>query len=370
MIILTIRFANRFAQTQKLMAEKKVDFLLITNRENLIYFTGLTQIECMAIIIARSGEPTAVTLHLDSNYVEQESGLTTCGYLFPQETLVDKIVEIIERYGLQEPRIGFERYFVDYALYDGLRRNFSEKNFVGAGDILYRVRSIKEHQEVELMRKAAFAVCKGMEAAIKNVRPGITELDVLAEAEYAMLKAGSSGSSFRPQVVSGERSLLTHPCASNKIINEGEIVVIHLGATYQGYCAKMCRTVAVGEIPSDKEQVYNILAKAQECALAALRPGTTANEVDAAARAVIEEAGFGDYYLDVVGYGVGIRQSEFYPIIGRGRTDIIEVGMVVDLLLPTIYRADIGGPRVTDVIYIGEDKNEILTKYPRDLAKV
>ena len=93
------------------------------------------------------------------------------------------------------------------------------------------------------MRKAAFAVCKGMEVAIKNVRPGVSELDVLAEAEYAMFKAGSGGSSFRPQVVSGERSLLTHPCASTKIINEGEIVVIHLGATYQGYCAKMCRTL-------------------------------------------------------------------------------------------------------------------------------
>ena len=74
--------------------------------------------------------------------------------------------------------------------------------------------------------------------------------------------------------------------------------------------------------------------------------------------------------MDVVGYGVGIRQSEFYPIIGRGKTDIIEVGMVVDLLLPTIYRSDIGGPRITDVIYVGEDSNEILTKYPRDLAKV
>jgi Xaa-Pro dipeptidase len=203
------------------MIEKNIDILLITNRENFIYFTGLTLIECVAIIIPSHGEPSAITLQFDSKYLEEESGIKTYGYLFPKETLVSKTVEIIKKYGLHEPRIGFERYFVDYALYDGLRRNFSEKNFVGAGDILYRVRSIKEPQEVELMRKAASAVCKGMEAAIKNVRPGITELDVLAEAEYTMFKAGSGGSSFRPQVVSGERSLLTHPCASNKIINAG-----------------------------------------------------------------------------------------------------------------------------------------------------
>ncbi|MGI9861829.1 hypothetical protein SDD30_10675 [Moorella naiadis] len=72
----------------------------------------------------------------------------------------------------------------------------------------------------------------------------------------------------------------------------------------------------------------------------------------------------------MVGYGVGLRQSEFYPIIGKGLEEVIEAGMVVDLLLPTIYRTGIGGPRVTDVIYVGEDKNEVLTEYPRELIRV
>ncbi|MBC7325275.1 MAG: M24 family metallopeptidase, partial [Moorella sp. (in: Bacteria)] len=175
------------------------------------------------------------------------------------------------------------------------------------------------------------------------------------EAEYAMLKAGSWGSSFRPQVVSGERALLTHPCASNKKIASGEVVVIHLGATYEGYCAKICRTVAVGRIPPEQENVYHFLLEAQGRAIAALRPGATAGDVDAAARQVIEAAGYGNSYLEQVGYGVGLRQSEFYPIIARGRPEVIEAGMVVDLLLPTIYRPGIGGPRVTDVIYVGED---------------
>jgi Xaa-Pro aminopeptidase len=109
--------------------------------------------------------------------------------------------------------------------------------------------------------------------------------------------------------------------------------------------------------------------KAQEHAIAALRPGATSAAVDAAARKVIEEAGYGDSFLDTIGYGVGLRQSEFYPIIGKGRTDVIEAGMVVDLLLPTIYRKGIGGPRVTDVILVGERGNEILTVYPRHLVK-
>ncbi|MDN5344834.1 MAG: Xaa-Pro dipeptidase [Clostridia bacterium] len=364
------RFANRFTKGRRLMAEKGLDLLLVVNRENLIYFTGLTQIECLAVLIPRAGEPCAVTLWLDADYVGQESGLTTYGYYFPREGLAAKVVERIRAYGFKEPRIGFERYFVDFALYDGLRQAFPERNFVGASDLFYRIRAVKEAGELDLMRRAAAAACRGMEAAIKSVKPGVTELEVLAEAEYAMLKAGSGGSSFRPQVVSGERTLLTHPCASNKEIASGEVVVIHLGATYKGYCAKMCRTVAVGEIPLEQDRVYQILLEAQGRAIAALRPGVTAGEVDAAAREVLEKAGYGNNYLDVVGYGVGLRQSEFYPIIGKGRTEVIEAGMVVDLLLPTIYRPGIGGPRVTDVIYVGEDKNKVLTEYPRELVRV
>jgi Xaa-Pro aminopeptidase len=363
------RFPNRFARAQEMMAEANLDLLLINNRENLIYFTGITQIECLAVLIPQKGEPCAVALWLDGGYVGKESGLPCYGYHFPKETLATKIIERIRAYGLTNPRLGFERYFVDFAVYDGLRQAFSEDHFIGAGELLYRLRAVKEPSEIENIRKAAAAVCQGMEAAVKTVGPGVSELEVLAEAEYAMLKAGSWGSSFRPQVVSGERTLIAHPTASSKKIASGEAVVIHLGATCEGYCAKMCRTVALGEIPKKQEEIYDLLLKAQENAIAALRPGATSADVDAAARKVIEEAGYGNSFLDTIGYGVGLRQSEFYPIIGKGRKEVIEAGMVVDLLLPTIYRKEIGGPRVTDVILVGERKNEILTAYPRHLVK-
>ncbi|OAT86543.1 proline dipeptidase [Desulfotomaculum copahuensis] len=352
------------------MKEMDLDLLLVVNRENLIYFTGLTQIECMAVLIPREGEACAVTLWLDAAYVREGSGLKTYGYVFPEESLVDKVVERIREYGLTKPRIGFERYFVGFALFDGLRTAFPEAGFTGAADLFYKIRSIKDEQEVALIRQAAMAACRGMEAAAGAVRPGVTELDVLAEAEYAMLKAGSAGSPFRPQVVSGERALLTHPCASSKKIQPGEIVVVHLGATCEGYCAKICRTVAVGEIPPQQAAVYQVLQEAQQRSIEALRPGVTTGDVDRAARAVVEAAGYGRSFLDYIGYGMGLRQSEFYPVIGKGGSDIIEAGMVVDLLLPTVYRPGTGGPRVTDVIYVGENQNEILTAYPRDLIIV
>lgn len=363
-------YHERITKAQKMMAEQGLDLLFVNNRENLIYFTGLTQIECLAVLIPREGEACAVTLWLDTAYVQQESGLTTYGYFFPKETIAGKCIERIKAYGFAAPRIGFERYFVAFGVFDALRQAFPQENFVNAADLFYRLRAVKDAGEIAHMRQAGKMVAAGMAAAAKAVRPGVREVEVLAEAEYAMLKAGSDGSPFRPQVVSGERALLTHPCASSKTVASGEIVVIHLGATCSGYCAKMCRTVAVGEVPDGRLAVYELLLAAQSAAIAALRPGKTAADVDAAARALVAASGWESFYLEHAGYGVGLRQSEFYPIIGKGRTEAIEAGMVVDLLLPTIYKRDIGGPRVTDCVYVGEEANEILTDYPRELIRV
>jgi len=364
------RFAHRIDRAQKAMTEAECDVLVVTNRENLIYFTGVTEMACLGLLIPRSGDACAIALWLDADYVRERSGLPIRPYHFPKHDLGSIMVACIRAFGFADPRIGFERYFVDFAVYEALRRAFPEENFKGVGELFYRLRAVKEPEEVALIRKAASAACRGMDAAMKALRPGITELEVLAEAEYAMMKAGSWGSSFRPQVVSGERTLLAHPTATEKIIGPNEVVVVHLGATCEGYCAKIARTAAIGDLPEAQKHTYRLLVRALERAETVLRPGATSGEVDAAAREVVKSAGYGNSFLESVGYGVGLRQSEFYPIIGRGRSEMIEAGMVVDLLLPTIYRKGAGGPRVTDVIYVDEKKNEVLTSYSRDLVIV
>ncbi|KKM11417.1 proline dipeptidase [Clostridiales bacterium PH28_bin88] len=360
--------AGRIKRAQVAINEANIDMLFIVGRENLIYFTGSTQMECMALVIPRKGEATAVTLWLDVEYLRENSAIPHVkGYFFPAQNLVSKTIEVMKGYGFTKPRIGFEKYFVEFGVYEGLRKAFPEEDFVNATELIYRLRSVKSPHEIELIRRASEMACKGMEAAVRAVKPGVTELEVLAEAEYAMLKAGSGGSSFRMQVTSGERALLTHPCASQKKLVAGEAVVIHLGATCEGYCSKMCRTVAMGNIPEEQAKTYQLLLEAQDRAIAALKPGVHAWEVDAAAREVVAEAGFEKHYLDFVGYGVGLRQSEFYPIIGKGRQETIEKDMVVDVLLPTVYKKGAGGPRVTDVIHVSQDGPRILTGYPRDL---
>ena len=166
------RFAGRIAGAQRAMAQAGLDILVVTNRENLIYFTGVTQIECLALLIPKEGEACAVALWLDADYVREHSGLTTRAYFFPRQTLGPTICDYARSFGYTDPRIGFERYFVDFAVYDALRAAFCERNFVGAGDLFYRLRSVKEPEELDLIRRACDAVCKGMDAAMKVVRPG------------------------------------------------------------------------------------------------------------------------------------------------------------------------------------------------------
>ena len=109
-----------------------------------------------------------------------------------------KCIERIKAFGYASPRIGFERYFVAFGVYDALRKEFSEANFSGASDLFYRIRAIKDDVELQWMRQAGEIVAAGMKAAATSVRAGVREIEVLAEAEYAMLKAGSDGSPFRP----------------------------------------------------------------------------------------------------------------------------------------------------------------------------
>ncbi|NJE13174.1 Xaa-Pro peptidase family protein [Thermococcus sp. LS2] len=370
---------ERIKRFQKILQENKIDIdvALFTRRENTIYFTGgITQVECIAVIIPKEGDPAVITLWLDAPYVAENSGIEKVfGYHFPSNNLGKKVVEVLKtEFGLKAPKIkiGTERYFMDFYLYNELKKGFPKIEFIDLSEIIYKVRAVKEPREINYnIKKASAIVVRGMEAAINSVKPGISEVEVLAEAEYAMRKAGSEGSNFRMQVLAGsERQLLTHPYASNNKIKNNQTVVIHLGATYMGYSAKMCRTVAVGKVPEKTKEIYEVILDAQTTAINALKPGKLASEVFNAAYEVVRKAGYGNYFLDVIGYGIGLRQSEFYPIIKKNSEHRIESNMVVGLLLPTIYVKNYGGPRVTDVIQVTEDGPRILTKYPRELIEL
>ena len=150
------------------------------------------------------------------------------------------------------------------------------------------------------------------------------------------------------------------------VIQDNEPVVIHLGATYKGYGAKMCRSVFLGEVSGEIRSVYSHLATAQQVAVDMIRPGVSCGQVYDAVTEYVNTTPFAPYWvMEHIGYGVGIRQSEFYPIIAKGSTTVLQENMVIDLLLPTFYKAGVGGPRITDTILVTADGTEYLTHYNR-----
>lgn len=369
--MLKTTFEKRINALQDYLSENKIDLALLTDRENLIYFTGLTQIECMALIVPANAEPTAISLWLDVDYIKEKWTVGNVqGYRLPVASIGNTVADVIKGLKLTNPTVGCSRYFIDFAVFEALQKEISGIQFTGVADQLYRIRAVKEPYEIELIQKASCSVVKGMERAVKAISVGVKEVEILAEAEYAMRKAGSEGSNFRMQVLTGKRQLLTHAHATNNPIKDRQTVVIHLGATYKGYCAKLCRTVAVGNVPMETKRVYDLLLAAQQRAAKALKPGEMVKNVYKAAYTVIEEAGYGKYFIDDIGHGIGIRQSEFYPVIGRNRTHVLEENMVVDLMFPTIYHKQHGGARVTDLLQVTADGSKFLTDFPRELMEV
>jgi Xaa-Pro dipeptidase len=360
--------ARRVAALQAEMVKEGLDAVVFADRENLIYYAGTTDIECMAAVIPAAGDPILCCLWLDAPYVRERSGCAhLLAYRYPASTIGQTIVAAMQELGLSAPRVGFHKYFVEFAVFDALRQAFPGMDFCPAMGLTYRVRAVKDDDELALIAKACSFLSVGMAAAVEAVRPGTTEVAVLAEADYAMRKAGSEGATFRMQVLTHAKQLLAHPYAADVTIEADQPVVIHLGASCQGYAAKMCRTVALGRIPKETRRIHQVLATAQDIAVAALRPGVVAADVYAAAHAYVEEEGYGNAFLDHIGYGVGIRQSEFHPIIGKGVDHRIEANMVVDLLLPTILKPKVGGPRLTDMIRVGAAGGLFMTDFPRAL---
>jgi Xaa-Pro aminopeptidase len=361
---------RRIAALQSEMERAGLDAVLFADRENLIYYAGTVEIECMAAVIPATGAPILCCLWLDAEYVRGCSGAENLlVYRFPSSNIGQTIVTAMRDLGLKAPRVGFHKYFVEFGIFDAIRQAFPDMEFRAAMDLTYRVRAIKDESEIACMQHASDFLAIGMEAAAAAVCPGVTEVAVLAEADYAMRKAGSEGATFRMQVLTHPKQMQAHAYAGNVVIENNQPVVIHLGASCQGYSAKMCRTVALGTIPKETRQIYEILKDAQEKAAAALIPGVCVSEIYNLVHDCVAAHGYGSLILDHIGYGVGIRQSEFFPVVGKGLPHIIAKNMVVDLLLPTVFKPGVGGPRITDMIRVTESGGSFMTSFSRELIE-
>ena len=222
-----------------------------------------------------------------------------------------------------------------------------------------RLREVKDAEEAKRMRRAAALGCALFDGVLQHITPGVTEIDVALELEYAARQAGAEAMSFETIVASGKRSSLPHGRASTQKLPRRGFVTLDFGVVLQGYCSDMTRTVHLGRGSARERDVYHSVLEAQEAAVAAVQPGISCSAVDKAARDVLTKAKFGKWFSHSTGHGVGLEIHEG-PRVAASVEQVLEPGMVVTVE-PGVYLPEEFGVRIEDMVLVTETGGEVLT---------
>jgi Xaa-Pro aminopeptidase len=237
-----------------------------------------------------------------------------------------------------------------------------------APGLVERARMVKDDEELGLIRAAVRLGATLFDRALEVLRPGVKEADVAAEMEYAARRAGAEEMSFPTIVASGARSALPHGRATQQAIVPGGFVVCDFGVILAGYCSDQTRTVWVGAASKEAQDAYAAVKEAQEAAIAAVGPGVSVGEVDAAARKVLRKAGLGRYFTHSTGHGVGLEIHEA-PRVAAGQKELLKPGMVITIE-PGVYFPRKWGVRIEDMVAVREGGCEVLTPTGKDFLAV
>jgi Xaa-Pro aminopeptidase len=241
-----------------------------------------------------------------------------------------------------------------------------------APSIIERTRMVKDSGELERIRAAVALGARLFDRALEVLRPGVKEVEVAAEMELAARRSGAEAMSFPTIIASGPRSALPHGRASGQAIAPGGFVVCDFGVILAGYCSDQTRTVWVGPLTgsaeNDAREAYEAVREAQQAAIAAVRPGVTAGEVDAAARKVLRKAKLDLYFTHSTGHGVGLEIHEA-PRVADGQREILQPGMVITIE-PGVYFPGKWGVRIEDMVVVTAGGCEVLTPTSKDFLAV
>ena len=356
-------FSDRQMQLRKKLDMDQIDVACILKPHDITYFAGHAPV-CSGVLIFPHQEPVFCTLWLDAPEAKRRCAIPhIMGYIFPRERLLGKLMELIRERKPLIKRIGVEKDFMFLRDYEALLSAYPDAEFINITPVIDRLRAIKSQEEINCIRKSAAISDKAMEAALNALRPGVKELDIAAEAEYVMKKLGSEKPAFSTFVASGNRTLLAHPIASRRKIQPGDPVVIDLGASWEGYASDICRTTFAGDATVAQIGHLRAVIEAQRAAASVIRDGAVCKDVYKAAYNAFSDHNLTKYLPDDIGYGVGLRQSEFYPIIEKDSTTQLKANMVVALLQTTAFSKKVGGIRVEDTFWIMQDGCEKLTRH-------
>ena len=341
----------------------EVDGLLLTSRYSRMYGAEFDIAEGVAIV-SKAG----CRYFTDSRYIESAQN-NISGFEVMEvnrgNSYSKRLNDAIADFGIHS--LGFEEDYLTVREFMGYEEKLNAK-LVPYNEKIYSFRSIKEPWELERLRKAQDITDQAFSEVLTKIRVGMSEKQLQAELVYCLLKNGADNVSFDPIVVSGPNTSMPHGVPGERLIQAGDFVTMDFGALYNGYCADMTRTVAVGYATEEMEKVYNVVLQSQLAAIAATKPGVKGKEIDGAARQVITDAGYGSYFGHGYGHCLGMEIHEA-PNCGPGGETVMEVNMVSSAE-PGIYLPGKFGVRIEDVVIFTENGCEDITHSPKNLIIV
>lgn len=335
-----------------------IDALLVTRPVNVRYLTGFTGSNGQLLLGADGAR-----FFTDPRYDEQSRREVPD---LPRQTYPRDFPVVLARACAEAGvrRLGFESAGVTYRTFQELGRP-GEVELVAVGDEVEALRRAKDPQELALVEQAQAITDEAFERVLGKLVEGVTERQVGFELEQSMRAAGAERVGFDPIVAFGESAAEPHHRPSDRPLGRGDVVKIDFGCVVEGYHSDMTRTVAFGEPPPRLREVHEVVRRAQQAGVDALRAGVRGGDADEAARAVIREAGYGDRFGHSLGHGVGLEIHED-PKLRSGEEEPVPEGAVVTVE-PGVYLPGLGGVRIEDMVVVTAGGCRSLPRSPREL---
>jgi len=340
------------------LAELEVEAIFVSQPENRYYLSGFDGSAGYLLITEKDA-----TIATDFRYIEQVKQQAPDYRIFQiAGDMADWFPELIV--GLRGQKLGFESQHVSLATYhqigDIMKKLESPPKLVPLEGQLESLRSIKDAEEIEVIARAADISDKAFRHIEQNIKAGISEKEVAWELEKFMREHGSQTVPFDIIVASGSNAALPHARPSERVIQEGEPVLMDIGARVNGYASDLTRTICLGEPGDNFKKVYDIVLGAQMAAMELIAEGMTGEQADNLARTVIDEAGYAKAFGHALGHGVGLAAHES-PRLGPGSGEELVSGMVFTVE-PGIYLPGWGRVRIEDLVVLENGKIRVLSK--------
>ena len=351
-------YTKRQQDLRKVLDERGLDGMLITNLTNVRYISGFTGSAASCLIT-----PEGQYFITDGRYIEQSKAQVKG---FERFINMNSHLSQIKDNNLNPNgfKLAFEGDHMSYALYENMITMFPNTKWENSSMILEDLASVKDDHELECIRTAVEVTDKVYEEILPMLRPGFTEKQV-ANTMVSKYREYAEGEAYSPIVATGPNGALPHAIPTDREFENGDFIVIDAAAKYGGYHADMTRTPVIGEATEKHKEVYSIVKEAQQRGCDIAKAGVPCKEVDAATREYIDEMGYGEYYTHGTGHGLGL-EIHTSPRFSPQSEQVLEVNNVMTIE-PGIYLAGWGGVRIEDDVIIGKDDCEILNQTTKDL---